>query len=409
MIQVAQFPCLGLAKRYHRLTNDLKWSVDLYDAAFVFLFLWIFYIYIGYPIIIYIMSLINSRPPKLSPYEPNITILIPAYNESKHIADTIKNKISLNYPREKVEIIVISDESDDGTDEIVTSFTSQGVKLIRQVPRQGKTSGLNLAIPHASGEIIIFSDANSIYEEDAVQYLLQNFSDPSIGYVTGKMVYTNSEGAIVGDGCGAYMRYENILRSRETLVGSIVGVDGGIDAVRRDLYRPMNADQLPDFVLPLSVVEQGFRVVYDERALLKEEALSSSSSEYRMRVRVSLRALWALFDKRKLFNPLRFPLFSFELISHKLLRYLAFVPQVLLFVINAYLASTNQLYAVIFVFQLFFYFLVLLGYLAERRNIEAPSYIALPYYLSLVNLAAAQAAWMFVRGKKVVIWKPRVG
>ena len=133
-------------------------------------------------------------------------------------------------------------------------------------------------------------------------------------------------GSLVGDGCTAYMRYENKLRSWESAVGSVVGADGGVDAVRRSLYRPMRFDQLPDFVLPLSVVEQGYRAVYVPEAVLEEETLASEAAEYRMRVRVALRALWALWDKRALLNPVRFPLFSWQLASHKLLRYLSFAP-----------------------------------------------------------------------------------
>ena len=141
--------------------------------------------------------------------------------------------------------------------------SANGVHLIRQEPRAGKTLALNLAVGRAKGEIIVFSDANSSYSPDALRCLVENFNDPEVGYVTGKMIYTNPDGSPVGDGCTAYMKYENFLRTLETRIGSMVGVDGGIDAVRKSLYRPMNPDQLPDFVLPLRVVEQGFRVVYE--------------------------------------------------------------------------------------------------------------------------------------------------
>ncbi len=173
-------------------------------------------------------------------------------------------------------MIVISDASDDGTDEIVGRVASEHpgrVRLLRQEPREGKTAALNLAVPQARGEIVVFADANSIYGPDALRRLARNFADPAVGYVTGKMVYVNPDGSLVGDGCSAYMKLENWLRAQETRIGSVVGVDGGVDAVRRRLYRPMRADQLPDFVLPLAVVEQGARVVYEPDALLTEHAL----------------------------------------------------------------------------------------------------------------------------------------
>ena len=168
--------------------------------------------------------------------------------------------------------------------------------LLRQEPRAGKTSALNMAVPNATGEILVFSDANSLYASNALRKLVQNFCDKEVGYVTGKMIYTNSEDSTTGDGCTAYMKYENFLRRVETKAGSIVGVDGGIDAVRKEFYKSMNPDQLPDFVLPLKVIDQGYRVVYEPEAILKEPSLKAPKDEYKMRVRVSLRALWALWD-----------------------------------------------------------------------------------------------------------------
>jgi len=379
------------------------------EVVFIICIGWVAYVYVGYPLLVMLLAILFRSSPIKKAFQPSVTILIPAYNEKEHIAATIENKLSLNYPKDKIQIIVISDESEDGTDDIVQSYADKGVQLVRQEPRRGKTSGLNLAVPKASGEILVFSDANSIYDVDALLYMMENFSDKSVGYVTGKMVYTNSNGAVIGDGCGAYMRYENFIRKHETLLNSVVGVDGGVDAVRRELYQPMNADQLPDFVLPLNVVEQGRRVVYEERALLKEDSLSSTSSEYRMRVRVSLRAMWALLDKRALLNPVRFPVFGWELISHKLLRYLIFIPQLLLVLLNLMLLADGAIYWLFALLQAVFYMLAYMGYLAEREGKHASFVMTLPYYFVVVNAASAQAFWMFLKGNKVVLWTPRVG
>ncbi|MDO8335759.1 MAG: glycosyltransferase family 2 protein, partial [Candidatus Saccharibacteria bacterium] len=242
----------------------------------------IIYIYAGYPLLLRSLPKIACASTDVeNTTQKKVTILIPAFNESGVIESTIRNKLEQNYPAELMQIIVISDESEDGTDEIVNtlSLQDQRVQLLRQTPRQGKTSGLNLAMPLATGEIVVFSDANSHYHPDAIQHLVNCFDDPSVGYATGKMVYVNSEGSIVGDGCSAYMKYENHMRALETQISSVVGVDGGIDAIRKHLYQPMNADQLPDFVLPLKVVTQGKRVIYCEKALLNEESLSSAQTE----------------------------------------------------------------------------------------------------------------------------------
>jgi cellulose synthase/poly-beta-1,6-N-acetylglucosamine synthase-like glycosyltransferase len=265
-----------------------------------------------------------------------------------------------------------------------------------------------MAVAQASGEILVFADANSMYAADAMRRLTRNFADPSVGYVTGQMVYTNPDGSGIGEGSGAYMRYENLLRALETRVGSVVGVDGGIDAVRRDLYVPMRPDQLPDFVLPLNVVEQGRRVVYEPGASLYEPALAVAADEFRMRVRVSLRALWALHDKRNLLNPLRYPLFAWQLFSHKVLRYGAFMPLVGLVVFNALAIGTHPFYVGFFALQLLAYGLAASGQRLSRYPTVASRLLA-PYYFVILNVACATALWKFVNRQKMVTWKPRGG
>lgn len=369
------------------------------------------YIYIGYPLLIKLLALRNNAVQKDRDYLPNVSIMIAAFNEEKDIANTIKNKLALDYPTDKLEILVVSDESEDRTDEIVEELAKDSpvpIRLIRQTPRAGKTSGLNLLAPQATGEVLVFSDANSLYAPSTLRKLVANFADPTVGYVTGKMVYVTGDGSLVGDGCSSYMKYENWLREQETKVGSVVGVDGGVDAIRASLFEQLRPDQLPDFVQPLKVTEKGYRVVYEPEALLKEEALDNSSREYTMRVRVSLRALWALHDMSGLLNPLKHGIFSLQMISHKLLRYLAFMPLILCFVTNLILMSESPFYFLTLFIQFGFYALAFLGKLRMSDD-RAPVYFTLPYYFTLLNVACAHATWRYLKGEKQVIWKPRVG
>lgn len=366
----------------------------------------LFYIYFGYPTLVLLLSSIRPKQVKKGFYQPKVTILIAAFNEESHIEATIKNKLELSYPKEAIEIIVISDASTDNTDDIVKKYVNEGVRLLRQEPRSGKTAALNLGVQRAAGEILVFSDANSIYEHNALAFLVRNFNDPEIGYVTGKMVYTNPDGTVIGDGCSAYMKYENYLRKLETKVGSIVGVDGGVDAVRKSLYQPMNPEQLPDFVLPLRVIEQGYRVVYEPMAILREPALQSSKDEYKMRVRVSLRALWALYDMKHLLNIKRYTVFSLELFSHKYLRYMAFIFLISLYVSNIALLGENNYFKILFVVQNLFYLAVLLSFTLERLGWSS-RILYVPYYFTLINLASAHAFIKFITGQKQVIWTPR--
>lgn len=378
------------------------------EIAFYISFLLIVYVYAGYPLVAALLGYLLQRSVKKAPIEPSVTILISAYNEAEVIAHTINNKLAADYPHEQLEIIVISDGSSDGTDAIISSFADRNVRLLRQEPRAGKTSALNMAIPMAQGDIIVFSDANSLYAPYALRKLVSNFADKKVGYVTGKMIYANPDGTPIGEGCSAYMKYENTLREIETYLGSIVGVDGGIDAMRRVLYSPLNTDQLPDFVQPLKVIEQGYRVVYEPEALLWEHSLKESGDEYRMRVRVSLRAFWALFDMRQLLWPGNNFIFAWQLWSHKVLRYLCFVFMVVAYISNALLVCHSTFYAFCFALQNACYLVAFLAPLLEKIGIGGRAVIFSRYFL-LLNVAAAHAFYKFILGKKQVIWTPRKG
>jgi len=368
----------------------------------------IFYVYLGYPLMAFLLSLFKKNRVGKAPGEPAVSIVIAAFNEEDCIAATLENKLALDYPKDRLEIIVVSDGSTDETENIVASYAGRNVRLLRQGPRAGKTSALNLAIPQAKGELIVFSDANSIYAPDALRLLAANFSDPAVGYVTGKMVYTNPDGSLTGDGCSAYMQYENLLREIETRLGSIVGVDGGIDAMRRGLYQAMKADQLPDFVQPLTVVEQGYRVVYEPLAQLREPTLDNDSDEYRMRVRVSLRALWAMWDMRSLLFGSRGWEYAWQLWSHKVLRYLCFIFLGLALVSNLMLLGGGGWYQFFLALQLVCYAGALLVPSLETSGMRTFG-LKFCHYFLLLNLASAHAFFKFVCGQKMVLWTPRKG
>jgi cellulose synthase/poly-beta-1,6-N-acetylglucosamine synthase-like glycosyltransferase len=365
---------------------------------------WVGWVYFGYPAAIELFGRLRRLGVRAAPHTPPMTVIIAAYNEAEHIEATVRNKLAQDYPPERLDVIVVSDGSDDGTDDIVQGIDDPRVKLVRQEPRQGKTAGLNLAVQQATGELIVFSDANSLYEPGALRELAAAFADPEVGYATGRMIYGNPDGSVVGDGCTGYMRYENWLRAAETRAGSVVGVDGGIDAVRRELYHPMRPDQIPDFVLPLSVVQAGHRVVYRPQAVLMELALGEAGQEFRMRVRVSLRSLWALWDMRALLNPLRFPLFSFQLWSHKVLRYLAFIPLLALLPLNLLLLGAHPVYKLAMAAQVAFWLLAIAGGRAGAGRLTG-----WPYYFGMINWAAAVAFIRFLRRERQVTWTPRAG
>jgi cellulose synthase/poly-beta-1,6-N-acetylglucosamine synthase-like glycosyltransferase len=367
----------------------------------------VLYTYVGYPLLAMLLGRLRRRGVAKGHHAPPVSILIAAYNEARCLRATLENKLGLEYPG-PVQIIVVSDGSTDGTDDIAREFEDRGVILLRQEPRRGKTAALNVAAQHATGDIVVFADANSIYAKDALSMLTRNFRDPAVGYVTGRMIYGGYAGSAASMGCRAYMHYEDLLRRSETALGSIVGVNGGIDAVRRSLFLRMRDDQLPDFVLPLHVVGCGYRVVYEPDALLHEEALTTSRSEYRMRVRVALRAWWAMFDMRALFDPRRHGMFSFQLFSHKVLRYAVFAAVPAVYVAAFALWGTGALYQASCVMGSALLLLAAAGWLAERAGVSNPL-VGIPYYFVLINVASAQALFKFASGQKQVVWTPRLG
>ncbi len=371
----------------------------------------VLYVYIGYPFLAVIFASLRPRLIQKLDIFPQVTVVVAAFNEEDEIEETVRNKLDQDYPPELLDVIVVSDGSTDRTDEIVSNLSKSShgrAHLLRQDPRQGKTQALNAAMSRAEGDIVIFSDANSLYAPNAVRMLVRNFADPYVGYVTGSMVYISDKALGIGDGSARYMSYENSLRLIESKLGSVVGVDGGIDAIRRELYVKMKADQLPDFVLPLCVVEQGKRVVYEPKALVFETALGTPVDEFRMRIRVALRAMWAMYDKRQLLNPLRYRLFSWQLFSHKLLRYLTFFALVGLFLANGILVGTGELvFTFILALQLAFYGAAVVGHFFARS--VSMRIFLIPYYFAILNVASAVAFWKFVKGEKMVVWKPRSG
>lgn len=370
----------------------------------------IVFVYVGYPLS---LRLFKRHSTQVENSEtPSVAVVIAAFNEADCIEETILNKCSCNYPEKQLSIWVVSDGSSDGTDEIVQKLAKTSaipIQLLVQSPRQGKTSAVNMAAEHIDADILVFSDANSMYHPDAIRRLVERLKEPGVGYVTGKMVYANSEGSSSGDGCSGYMRYENWLRQEENRVGNVIGVDGGVDAMWRKDFTPLRADQLPDFVQPLSVMAKGLRVVYADDAKLTEEVTSNSAAEYRMRVRVSLRAMWAMWDMRQLLNPLRFGRFSYQLWSHKLLRYMLFVPMVLAGASNIAIAidSAEPFYLFTLVGQGAGYGLAAWVHWGKPEN--PPKLAVFCHYFALVNVACAHAFARLIRGEKLVIWQPRVG
>jgi cellulose synthase/poly-beta-1,6-N-acetylglucosamine synthase-like glycosyltransferase len=280
------------------------------------------YVVAGYPLLLRLLVAIRGRKPvRRADITPALSFVISAYNEAEVIRTKLENALSLDYPADRREIVVVSDCSDDGTDEIVREFEGRGVRLMRQPQRRGKTAGLNNALPLLTGEIVVFSDANAIYDADALHKLVRNFADAEVGYVTGEARYVTGGQAVADESERAYWDYEMSMKRLETDLGSMVGGDGAIYAIRRELWRTLPDDAINDFLNPLQIVEAGWRGVYEPAAVCYEETSGGFKSEYKRRVRIVSRSWRAVFQARGVLNPFRVGIFSWCLISHKVLRW----------------------------------------------------------------------------------------
>lgn len=375
-------------------------------TIFFFFIIIICYVYFGYPFIISLIAAINKKTVQQNEsYEPIVSLIIAAYNEEDVIEEKIKNSLTLDYPNNKLEIIIFSDASTDRTNEIVELHRDRGIKLIQLSDRKGKTVGQNLAVEQAKGDIIIFSDANAIYRKDAVRKIVRNFYDQSIGCVCGELIYYNEDKSLIGDAENVYWDYEKFIKRQENRAASILGANGSIYAVRADLFVPLPEEIISDFIEPFKIIEQDFRVIYEPEALSYEQSTTNFIDEYHRKKRIINRSFYSLLYYKTFLNPVKYPLLSFQLISHKLLRWLIPTYLPIIFVVNLFLLN-SLFFQFTLGMQVIFYATALLGYLLEKKNWHNIVFYT-PFYYCLVNIASFKAiVEYFFKRKKIVTWKP---
>lgn len=365
----------------------------------------LFYVYVGYPILVYLVSLAFPKNIKRADFEPQVTILITAYNEEKAIRQKLENTLKIEYPKDKLEILVASDGSTDKTDEIVKEFASKGVRLFRQEGRVGKTITQNNAVERATGEIVLFSDATTDYKTDVLREILPNFADEKIGCVAGKLVYVDNSASNIGKGAQKYWNYETFLKESESRACSLIGASGCLYAVRKSAYKPMYAEACSDFLICTILYEQGLRSVYEPKAVCTEDTNRQTDKEMQMRVRVISQTFTDLWQNRKMLNPFRSGFYAVELISHKVLRYAVPLFLLLLFVSNAVLMLHTLFFEIVFLFQIAFYLLAFISWAFEKMGAKIGVF-AIPHYFVLANLASAVGFYKFLRGERYANWEP---
>lgn len=365
----------------------------------------LFYTYVGYPVLVALISTIRPRPPRRGAYEPLVSVIITAYNEERDLAAKLENTLALDYPKELLEIIVASDCSSDRTDEIVGSFASRGVQLYRQPQRLGKTTAQNAAVERARGEILLFSDATTMYKPGVLRAMIPNFADPSVGCVAGRLIYVDPSASSVGRGAVSYWNYETFVKKHESRACSLIGASGCMYAVRRAAYLPLYPEAHGDFLIATKMIQQGLRTVFEPEAVCTEETNRRVDNELRMRVRVITQTFNDLWQHRAMLNPVRSGFFAVQLFSHKVLRYLVPLFLILIFASAGALASTALFYRLAFAIQIICYACAALSPLLDRAGLHS-RLLALPQYFVLTNLASVLALYKLARGERYARWEP---
>jgi cellulose synthase/poly-beta-1,6-N-acetylglucosamine synthase-like glycosyltransferase len=375
------------------------------QAVFVAAIAIIVFTYAGYPALMFALSLILRRPVRRDDITPRVSVIIAAYNEERDIEAKLKSTLALDYPRDRMEIIVASDCSTDRTDDIVRSFGARGVILRQQSERFGKTVAQNRAVKVSSGEILVFSDATTMLEPDAIRKIVRNFADPEVGCVSGQLIYADAFSSGVAKGCRSYWSYEKFLKRCESRIGSLVGVSGCLYAVRRICHARLAGDMIDDFAIATEIHLQGLRVVYEPEAIAVEVANRRARDEFRMRVRVINQTLSALHRYRHTLNLFRHKMFGFQMIAHKALRYAIPLPLIAALIASGWASGSVVWLRVAFIGQLAIHAAAVAGFIRERRKLKLGP-LAMPYYFALTNVASLVAFLKALRGESYMVWQP---
>ncbi len=374
----------------------------------------VFYAYLGYGMILFLLvklkRLFKRDLPSADPgEEPHFTLLVAAYNELDYVHDKVRNSLELDYPKEKLHLIWVTDGSDDGSPELLATYPEVTVCHIPE--RHWKIGAMNRGMQFVTSPVVIFSDANSMLGRESVRRIVKLFRNPSTGCVSGeKRIMNRDKDAAAGAGEGIYWKYESILKKWDAELYSVVGAAGELFAIRTALYEEVEPDTLlDDFMISLRIAQKGYTIQYDPQAYAMETASANVKEEFKRKVRISAGGLQSVVRLLPLLNIFRYGILSFQYISHRVLRWtLAPLSLLLLIPVNLALALRDGLfsyrfYPLLFWLQLAFYMVALLGWYLENRSIKVKAFFV-PYYFFIMNLSVFLGFRRYVRGSQSVNW-----
>lgn len=364
------------------------------------------YTYLVFPCLVVLRAAFRTIPYRTDESTPTVSLLIAAYNEADSIDAKLTNSLDLDYPPERLDIVVASDGSTDGTDEIVRERSEPRVTLL-SLPRRGKAAALEAAVAASTGTILVFSDANSVYARDAIRALVRPFADPRVGGVAGNQRYRSAASADgTAEGELAYWNMDRALKEAESRAGSTISATGAIYAIRRNLFTGVPVGVTDDFAVSTAVIEQGYRLVFAPGAIAWETVASTGGTEWGRKVRVMTRGLRGVYERRRLLNPRRHGFYAIQLLSHKLLRRLMSIPLLVMFAVAPTLWRRGRLYQLVTVAQAVVYGLGIVGLAVRKHPLGRHPILSTPGFFLLVNAAALNATWNVIRGRRIDRWEP---
>ena len=364
------------------------------------------YVYAGYPLTLWLLSRIRHCAVRQEMIFPSVTLIISAFNEERSISAKLENSLALDYPEDLLQILVVSDASTDETDRIVQQYGGKRVSLLRMPERRGKTVGLNAAMQRVQSEVVVFSDANILYQRDAIRRLVRNFADPMVGCVTGNSCYSDAQPSAAHEQENAYWGYERFIRTLESKIGSTVGGDGAIFAIRRKLYTPLLPEAINDLVVPFQIVARGHRAIFEPQAIGYERSAGNFAGEFRRKRRIVNRSWRGLMSVSEVLDPRRVGLFAWQVWSHKVLRWLV-LPIVSVAAVGCIIAFPLGLIYRVGTFGFIASVVIAgIGGISQDRVGRLMGFAHGLFYFYMVNLAAFLGVVMALFGRVEVLWTP---
>ena len=372
------------------------------EVLFISSILLIPFAYFGYPASLWLIGMVRKNAVKKESFFPDVTMIITAYNEEKRIKEKLDNTVALDYPKDKLHVLVASDGSSDRTNFIITTFENDGIELLAIEERHGKENAQKEAVKRARGDILVFTDVATTLDSTGLNEIVSNFADSSVGCVSSEDRVIREDGNAGGE--GLYVRYEMWLRRLESQANSLVGLSGSFFAARKEVCQDFSEKMQSDFRTVLNSAKLGLRGVSDPMAIGHYLDVSDEKREFDRKVRTVVRGLTVFFRHLELLNFFRYGLFSYQFFCHKLLRWLVPLFLFTAFFTNLILAMTSSAYYVLLLCQSAFYAVAVWGW--QRKVPPGNVLLKIPMYFLTVNASIFVAWWQYLKGERIVMWTP---